>query len=219
MISAIIIITLWSGLLTFTLTTGPLHPLLTPLLVMIQGFLYTGLFITAHDAMHGTVSRSARTNRIVGTLCALLFAGLSYSRLYTNHHRHHTTPAHDTDDPDYHPSGRLIPWFTAFMVRYATISQLLGMAVAYNIFAHVFHIPKWVLLTYWILPAFLGTFQLFYVGTYLPHRKPHTADMRHNARSMPKHHVLAFLACYFFGYHAEHHERPGIPWYRLWKYR
>jgi beta-carotene ketolase (CrtW type) len=33
---------------------------------------------------------------------------------------------------------------------------------------------------------------------------------------MRKNHVMAFLACYFFGYHSEHHLWPGTPWWKLW---
>jgi beta-carotene ketolase (CrtW type) len=25
------------------------------------------------------------------------------------------------------------------------------------------------------------------------------------------------LSCYFFGYHFEHHDSPGTPWWRLWR--
>jgi len=34
---------------------------------------------------------------------------------------------------------------------------------------------------------------------------------------------LSLLTCYHFGYHREHHEAPGVPWWRLpelrWKNR
>ncbi|MFW6276162.1 MAG: fatty acid desaturase, partial [Bacteroidota bacterium] len=67
------------------------------------------------------------------------------------------------------------------------------------------------------LPALLSTLQLFYFGTYLPHRKPHTHDMgRHRARTQSKNHLWAMLSCYFFGYHTEHHESPGTPWWQLY---
>jgi len=49
--------------------------------VLLQGYLYTGLFITGHDAMHGNISANKSINQIFGTLASFLFAGLSYSRL------------------------------------------------------------------------------------------------------------------------------------------
>jgi beta-carotene ketolase (CrtW type) len=39
----------------------------------------------------------------------------------------------------------------------------------------------------------------------------------HHARTLPRHHLWAMLSCYFFGYHWEHHQSPGTPWWRLWR--
>lgn len=219
LVIAILIILAWGAHLTWCLTTAPLsilHPM-TWVHVMVQGFLYTGLFITAHDAMHGTVVRGRRGNTVVGSLAAMLFAGMWYPRLYANHHQHHAHPADDHDDPDYHASDRFVPWLAAFMWRYTTVPQLVIMGVVYNVLARVLLVEELRLWVYWIVPAFLGTLQLFYVGTYRPHRRPHTPDMPHRARSMQRNHVAAFLACYFFGYHAEHHLSPGTPWWKLWR--
>jgi beta-carotene ketolase (CrtW type) len=215
---AIVIIGLWAAHLTWCLVIAPFQPtqIHAWLHVAVQGFLYTGLFITAHDAMHGTVVRGRTGNTIIGSIAAFLFAGMSYKRLYVNHHRHHAHPADDHDDPDYHPSNSFLRWLGSFMWRYTTIPQLVVMGALYNVLAHVAHLPEWRLWMFWILPAMLGTLQLFYVGTYRPHRKPHTADMPHHARTMRKNHVMAFLACYFFGYHSEHHLWPGTPWWKLW---
>ncbi|MCX8056981.1 MAG: fatty acid desaturase, partial [Ignavibacteria bacterium] len=109
-------------------------------------------------------------------------------------------------------------WWIVFFYRYATITQLLTMAIAFNILKFVFNLSEINLWFYWIIPALLSSFQLFFFGTYIPHRKPHTEEMQpHNARTLPKNHLLAFLTCYFFGYHREHHEGPHIPWWKLWK--
>lgn len=215
---AIVIVALWATHLTWCLLVAPFHPTEVHAWahVLVQGFLYTGLFITAHDAMHGTVARRRDVNKLIGTVAAFLYAGMSYKRLYVNHHRHHAHPADDHDDPDYHPSNSFVPWLASFMWRYTTIPQIVVMGAAYNVLAHLAGIAEWRLWMFWIVPAMLGTLQLFYVGTYRPHRKPHTADMPHNARTMSKNHVVAFLACYFFGYHSEHHLWPGVPWWRLW---
>jgi beta-carotene ketolase (CrtW type) len=29
--------------------------------------------------------------------------------------------------------------------------------------------------------------------------------------------VWAFVSCYFFGYHYEHHDSPATPWWLLWR--
>lgn len=214
---AITIIALWVshlvwtlGYVELTITSGIVHAL-------VQGYLSTGLFITAHDAIHGVVGRSRTVNTVIGSMAAFLFAGLSYKRLYVNHHEHHAHPADDTGDPDYHPSNNYLIWFASFMWRYATIGQFVIMGAAFNLLKLGLHIPELKLWVFWIIPAFLGALQLFTIGTYLPHRKPHAHDMPHNARSMKLNHTLAMLSCYFFGYHTEHHLSPGTPWWELWK--
>jgi beta-carotene ketolase (CrtW type) len=57
--------------------------------VLLQTHLYTGLFITAHDAMHGTVHPSRRINTLVGWVCAGLFAYNYYPLLLRKHRLHH----------------------------------------------------------------------------------------------------------------------------------
>ncbi|MEL7193577.1 MAG: fatty acid desaturase, partial [Bacteroidota bacterium] len=32
-----------------------------------------------------------------------------------------------------------------------------------------------------------------------------------------RNHMWAFLTCYFFGYHFEHHDSPNTPWWKLWE--
>ncbi len=65
------------------------------------------------------------------------------------------------------------------------------------------------------IPAGLSTLQLFYFGTYLPHMGEETNA--HHSHSQSKNHLWAFISCYFFGYHFEHHDSPGTPWWRLWR--
>jgi beta-carotene ketolase (CrtW type) len=92
------------------------------------------------------------------------------------------------------------------------------MAIIFNLLLHLAGFSTPSLVAFWIIPAFLGTFQLFYFGTFLPHRRPHTEEMgKHRARSMTRNHLWAMLSCYFFGYHLEHHQSPGVPWWQLYK--
>ncbi len=214
---ALTILLLWTGHLVYSLLFVHVDPASPALYVHIavQAYLSTGLFITAHDAMHGTVSASARINRIAGTVCCWLYACLSYSRLLHNHRLHHKSPGGDAD-PDYSPRSQnfFIWWFT-FMRRYATVRQIAGMAIVYNLLHLRFSdLSLWTL---WVLPLILSTAQLFYFGTYQPHRPPHTEAMKpHNTRTLGRNHAWAMLSCYFFGYHREHHESPKTPWWRLY---
>lgn len=184
--------------------------------LFLQTYFYTGLFITGHDAMHQTVSSNKRLNRAVGTAAAFLYAGLSYKRLIANHFRHHKNPG-TAEDPDFNiKSQNFFVWWGFFMYRYATITQLIIMAAAFNILKiWVDEISLWF---FWVIPAILSSFQLFFFGTYLPHRKPHQHDMEpHKARTQKKNHLWAMLSCYFFGYHFEHHDSPHTPWWQLYK--
>jgi beta-carotene ketolase (CrtW type) len=183
------------------------------LAVLVQTHLYTGLFITAHDAMHGVVSRHRKMNKAIGVVAAGLFAFNSYNRLFPRHHEHHRFVATDRD-PDYH-GGNFLAWYYSFLKQYITWQQILLMALTYNLFKLAFPVENVVL--FWIIPSVLATFQLFYFGTFLPHRGEHAADNRHKSSTQAKNHLWAFLSCYFFGYHYEHHEKPAVPWWQLYK--
>jgi beta-carotene/zeaxanthin 4-ketolase len=215
---AICIICAWAGHLLFALEWGS-NDLASPMMyihVLSQAYLYTGLFITAHDAMHGTVAPSnKRINTIIGSIASFLFAGMSYNRLVTNHHKHHAKPG-TNEDPDFSASQNYIVWFATFMIRYTTVLQLVVMGIMFNLLK--LRYSETSIWLYWVIPSILGALQLFTFGTYLPHRLPHADSMQpHNARSMKLNHTLAMLTCYFFGYHHEHHHTPGTPWWRLWK--
>ncbi|WP_369799773.1 fatty acid desaturase [Pedobacter sp. BMA] len=180
-------------------------------LIFVQMHLYTGLFITAHDAMHGTISSNKTINNVIGYVSVFLYAGFFYNTLYHKHHQHHQH-VHTSDDPDFAPHG-FWRWYLNFMRNYVTVIQLIIMAIAFNVLK--IWIDETNLLLFWVLPALLSTFQLFYFGTYLPHKGEH--DNEHYASTLPKNHLLAFITCYFFGYHFEHHEKPHMPWWQLYK--
>lgn len=217
-IIALTIIIIWASHLFYCLSSVKVD-LTNPIFylhVLLQGYLYTGLFITGHDAMHKTVSRNRIINDSIGWISSLLFAGLSYKRLVKNHFMHHHKPG-ELDDPDFYTkSQNFFVWWGVFLFRYTTITQLIIMAVAFNILSIWF--VQTSIISFWVIPAFLGTFQLFFFGTYLPHKYPHTENMQpHNTRSQKLNHLWAMFSCYFFGYHHEHHERPATPWWKLYK--
>jgi len=217
-IIAFIIILLWAANLIsallfqqLTLDSGWIY-----VQIIIQTWLYTGLFITAHDAMHRTVSSSAFINTAIGSACTFLFAGLWYPKLYAKHQLHHSE-AGTAGDPDYKTGNQnFFVWWFSFLKQYVTVWQLLTMAVLFNILLLWF--DQWSLIIFWIIPSLLATFQLFYFGTYLPHKLPHTPEMEpYKSRTLKPNHLVALLTCYFFGYHYEHHHSPQTPWWQLYK--
>ncbi|MCC6684310.1 MAG: fatty acid desaturase, partial [Bacteroidia bacterium] len=183
--------------------------------VLVQMHLYTGLFITAHDAMHGTVSGNKKTNTIIGQLALMLYAALPYHSILPKHRLHHAHVA-TAADPDYH-EGNFITWYLRFILQYLSWWQFIIPAIVFNVLHYVLHIPQTNLILFWILPSVLSTVQLFYVGTYLPHKNPEQLHNPHKSRSQRKNHLWGFLSCYFFGYHYEHHDQPHLPWWQLWK--
>ena len=106
---AISILGLWAAALAASLWTIPLNKttwLLLVLLAPLQSFLNVGLFITAHDAMHGTLlPRHPLWNERLGRACVWLYALFSYDRLKRFHFEHHSHPASSTD-PDFHADGQ-----------------------------------------------------------------------------------------------------------------
>ena len=187
-------------------------------LILAQAWLSTGLFIVAHDAMHGSLAPGrARVNAWAGRVALRLYAMLDFDTLRRAHFEHHRRPG-SADDPDFHP-GRpraFGPWLLRFFGGYYTHMMLALITV--RIWAYVWagadaaHI-----IAFWGVPSILALLQLFYFGTFLPHR--HGADAfadRHNARSNAMGRAAAVLSCFNFGaYHHEHHLWPDTPWWRL----
>ena len=221
---AAVVMTSWAAALYFSLTldvsllTSFPWFLLVPAFIALNTFLYTGLFITAHDAMHGTVAPAhPALNRLIGRTATLLYALFHFDILLRKHHEHHAHPA-SGGDPDYHDGAHagLFRWYLHFFFTYVTWKQLLGMAIVYNLLKYAGGIPDLNIILFWVLPSIASTFQLFFFGTYLPHRQPASGYIEpHRAVSNNYGVVLSFLTCYHFGYHFEHHATPGVPWWRL----
>ena len=199
-----------------------LHPLLITGLVLSRSFLHTGLFILAHDAMHNSLVPGHRLiNRRIGRLCLWLYAGLNYDACRRNHVRHHLMPESEAD-PDFCPTNNrsLLAWFVRFLRNYlnpAQLSRLLLVLTVLLFAADSFQSQPFVTLTViYLLPLLISTAQLFFVGTYLPHRKEHQ-QTRHEVsiKSLNLHPFASLLACYHFGYHREHHNNPRAPWFLL----
>ncbi|MCH8514967.1 MAG: fatty acid desaturase [Cyclobacteriaceae bacterium] len=182
--------------------------------MLLQTHLYTGLFITAHDAMHGVVAPGRKKlNHAIGGVAAALYAYNNYKKLLPKHHQHHGMVA-TVEDPDFH-HGSFFRWYFKFATEYITWYQVVLMAFTYHGLLVFFDKPNVIL--FWMIPSILATLQLFYFGTYLPHRGKPLPGNEHRSRTQPKNHIWAFFSCYFFGYHYEHHYSPGTPWWMLWK--
>ncbi|UCE07653.1 MAG: fatty acid desaturase [bacterium] len=218
---AIIIISVWATSLVFLLTRNlhELHLLLIPLVIIWQTFLYTGLFITAHDAMHGAVFPANRKiNNAIGTFIVFIYAFFSYKNLVNKHWDHHKYPA-SSKDPDFHDDihKNFLQWYSCFIKNYVNWKQIIGFAIIFNVLLHLFRIPIPNLLLFWVTPSILSTFQLFYFGTFLPHRETSESYKdKHRARSVRLPAWLSFLTCFHFGgFHWEHHTYPNLAWWEL----
>ncbi len=218
---ALIIILTWAislGLLLTVVNVSQSSLLWNAIGVLWQTFLYTGLFITAHDAMHGVVlPKQTKINAAIGSFSLLAYGLFSYKQLLKAHLDHHHYPASDLD-PDFHNGKSIGPiaWYFGFMQRYWSWWRFLGLVMIFPIMHSLFHIPGINLILFWILPSLMSSIQLFYFGTFLPHRKPDTGyadSFRTQSTYFPL--FWSFLTCYHFGYHHEHHQHPDLAWWQL----
>jgi beta-carotene/zeaxanthin 4-ketolase len=214
------VLLIWLGLHVYAVFFASMHGLqlaLAPALVAALCWLDVGLFIIAHDAMHGSLAPGkARTNLWFGRVALALYAAFCFDRLKPMHFAHHQAPG-SVSDPDFcceHPS-QFWRWYGTFMHRYFGLAEFLTLCVPVTLYlalgARIANI-----LLFWALPAWLSSLQLFYFGTYLPHRVDEQpfAD-QHNARTSGLGTLLSLITCFHFGYHHEHHLGPGVPWWRL----
>jgi beta-carotene/zeaxanthin 4-ketolase len=186
-------------------------------LVGWQTWLYTGLFITAHDGMHGSIHPSPSLNRSIGQLCLWLYAGFDYSQLLAKHQLHHQYPASD-QDPDFHDgqTAHFWGWYGHFVCEHISWRQLLNLVVMFGIYAIICHFSIVNIILFWIVPSLLSSLQLFYFGTFLPHREPEGGYTNpHRATTIDRSTWWSLITCYHFGYHYEHHNSPQTPWWRL----
>jgi beta-carotene/zeaxanthin 4-ketolase len=220
LLSALVFMLLWLSSLGFCLAT-PLSPF-SLILIIARTFLQTGLFITAHDAMHrSVVPQDQRLNDWIGSIASWLYAFLPYQVLKKKHHLHHSYPA-SALDPDYCIDGKASAgfWYLQFLSSYFTAKAL--MLLAAIIAMAFFFMPAMTLpmLLFWLLPLVFSSIQLFYFGTYLPHRLPIEGYTdKHRATSSRLPFFWSLISCYHFGYHLEHHTHPQVPWFVLPKLR
>ncbi|MEQ8825440.1 MAG: fatty acid desaturase [Filomicrobium sp.] len=195
------------------------HSFITaPILVALSCWLYVGLFIVAHDCMHGSLIPFApKWNQRIGQFCLMLYAGFEFDALNRKHHLHHRYSGTE-GDPDFDPRAphAFSRWYWSFFTEYFGWKQFVFLSVVSAIYLFALGVSYSNLIVFWALPAILSSVQLFYFGTYLPHRpgRPPFTDS-HRARSNEWNWLVSLMTCFHFGYHHEHHLHPGVPWWRL----
>ena len=86
------------------------------------------------------------------------------------------------------------------------------MHTVVGIYWLVLGIPMVQIVLLYGLPALASSLQLFYFGTFRPHRHvrgevPGGFADRHNTRSEDFGTLASLASCFHFGYHLEHHRR------------
>ncbi len=187
-------------------------------LALLETWLGAGVFIVAHDAMHGSLSpRLPVLNLWVGRVSLGLYAFFPYDAVARKHHAHHRH-AGGEGDPDFHPDRprAFWPWYARFFRAYFGWGQLGGIFAVVLLYSLALHASILNILLFWALPAIGSSLQLFTFGTWLPHRHTDQAFCdRHNARSLEYGWLGSLAACFHFGYHVEHHRAPQAPWWAL----
>ncbi len=188
------------------------------IMAAILCWLSVGVFIVSHDAMHGTLAPGhPRLNSAIGSLLLFLYAGFAWRRMRDAHFEHHKLAGH-AGDPDFDENNptSFWRWYGTFFRRYFSWQSLVFVHTVVGIYLFVFGIPFMQIFVLYGAPALLSSLQLFYFGTYRPHR--HAAEDfpdDHNARSDHFSTLASLASCFHFGYHLEHHRRPDVPWWAL----
>ena len=192
-------------------------------LAAVQCWLSVGVFIVCHDAMHGSlIPGNPRANSAIGALLLFLYAGFAWRRLRAAHFDHHKL-AGRIGDPDFdeeHPAD-FWRWYATFFRRYFGWRSLVFVHTVVGIYWLVLDVPMVQIVLLYGLPALGSSLQLFYFGTFRPHRHSDEASPagrfadRHNTRSEDFGVATSLATCFHFGYHLEHHRRPDVPWWAL----
>nr|AEM45622.1 beta-carotene ketolase [Coelastrella oocystiformis] len=181
-------------------------------------FVNTGLFITTHDAMHGTICyRNRKLNDVLGRIAITLYAWFDYDMLHKKHWEHHGHTGQPGKDPDFHRGNPALPvWYARFMWEYSTPLQFAKIILASQVLQAA-GVPYANLCIFMAAAPLVAAFRLFYYGTYLPHLPPDAKEImvwqKSHSSDAPR--WLSFLKCYHFDYHWEHHRWPFAPWWEL----
>ncbi|MEL6876756.1 MAG: fatty acid desaturase [Pseudomonadota bacterium] len=218
---AVLIAGSWLGLHAYSMFVFELSWATLPqalAMAAVLCWLSVGVFIVSHDAMHGTLAPGQkRLNSMIGGVLLFLYAGFAWRRMRDAHFEHHKLAGH-AGDPDFdenHPTS-FWRWYATFFRRYFSWQSLLFVHTIVGIYLFALEIPFMQIFLLYGVPALLSSLQLFYFGTYRPHR--HASEDfpdDHNARSDHFGTLASLASCFHFGYHLEHHRRPDVPWWAL----
>jgi len=222
--SVLIIFSLWliSLVKLITISVSETSWIWLTLAILGRSYLHTGMFIVAHDSMHSNlIPHDRRLNDFFGNIAVTIYGFLPYNHCRKNHTEHHRFPS-QIGDPDFHGSvSHPVFWYFKFIREYFPLRSLLIFLVSMSVifwglifFSNVSFIN---LILFWLVPLVLSSLQLFFFGTYLPHRQIYNNP--NFSPRLERNNLLifwSFVSCYNFGhYHWEHHEYPMTPWYRL----
>lgn len=185
-------------------------------LIALQCWLYTGVFIVAHDTMHGSLAPGRpKLNAVIGTAVLFIYAGFNWRKMRTAHHAHHDHSGSE-NDPDFNAANPTAfwPWYKKFFLTYFGWPQMLVL-VGFTLLYIALGASYLNTIVMWAVPAILSSVQLFYFGTFLTHRHADDFPDEHNARTNEFSYLASLLSCFHFGYHHEHHLYPHEPWWRL----
>jgi beta-carotene ketolase (CrtW type) len=193
------------------------------ILVPCMTFLYTGLFITAHDAMHENITQNRLVNDAIGHLCSNLYAGMDFHKMRHKHMLHHINTGVVREDPDFHRGKTdFIHWYFSFMREYIDVLQMVKLAVFIEALKYC-GASSTNIYVYMAACGILSSLQLFYFGTYTPHKPPqdHQGEVMiwEKSNSASKSRIESLLTSYHFDCHFEHHAMPQIPWFELWTFK
>jgi beta-carotene ketolase (CrtW type) len=178
LIIAFFIIGLWTAntFICFHSNLKDISLLRLLILILGQTFLNTGLFITAHDAMHGLLCPfNLRLNNFIGSATVILYGLFSYQKLKEQHLLHHHFPSTALDPDYYHgDNSHFLAWYGHFMRKYISWQQLSQLSLVVLGITYFGNISWLNLILCWAFPLILSSLQLFTFGTFLPHRRLQT---------------------------------------------
>lgn len=143
-------------------------------LIFLLTEMYTGVFITMHDCLHGSFFFNRTVCSIYGHLCASVFMYNDYETVKRNHLLHHRYAGILGIDPDFYIPGtggpKYIPWFFTFMKQYLSWPMFGFIGGTYWIVVIATNGNFLAPIAFYFVPAILSSILLFTFGTYLPHQ-------------------------------------------------
>lgn len=232
---------LWAAI-TWVLYATQHHPLAIPIGVVCSFMianLIRGLGAVAHDAVHGTCSRSKLVSYLIALVCWAP-TGMSVT-LYTNYHLHHhriTNTYPDVDNfvvTDYTRNPVLAKllllavytfayplYFLFCMTRYVErlsplqrVRMTLELVGWWGLVAFFYWIMPWqVFFFFYVLPFIFGAV-LASVTSMIEHYEMLPGDDAYSSRTYGTRARFVNFLWNNVTYHNEHHKFPGIPFYNL----